>query len=133
MRPMIKIIGIKNTPSRLAVLDILEKENSPVDVCHIIGHVKNLDNKIDQATIYRILQTFENKGIIDKFEFGEGKFRYEIKREDHHHLVCDNCGGVTDIEDNVMHKWEREIAKTKGFNIKKHNLEFFGLCKNCQN
>jgi Fur family ferric uptake transcriptional regulator len=130
---MNKLIGIKNTPSRLSVLDILEKEHAPVDVAHIVGHVKSLDNKIDQATVYRILQTFENKGIIDKFEFGEGKSRYEIKREDHHHLVCDNCRGVTDIEDNVMHKWEKEIMKTKGFNIKKHNLEFFGLCKNCQN
>ena len=130
---MDSLSGLKRTQSRLKVMEILEKENSPVDVVHIIGHVKNLEDKIDQATIYRILETFYKKGIIDRLEFGEGKFRYELKKGDHHHLICDNCGRVEDIEDNFINKIEKEVQNEKGFIVKKHNLEFFGLCRNCQN
>ena len=125
--------GLKETKPRLAILEIIEKEDSPIDVSHIIDHVQKSDRSIDPATIYRTLETFNDKGIIKRLEFGEGKFRYELNSEDHHHLICENCGRVEDIKDDVMQKWEKEILKTKGFSVKRHNLEFFGLCRNCQN
>ena len=126
---MFKLSGLKNTPSRLAVLSVLQEKKRPLDASEIYF---SLGDKADQATVYRTLETFYKKGIIKRLEFQEGKFRYEISSKDHHHLVCQRCGRIDDINDNVMHKWEKQIGKEKGFRVKKHNLEFFGICSKCQ-
>lgn len=121
--------GLKSTTARIAVLDHLEKQNNPIDVLTI---VENLNSQADQATIYRILEVLTDKGIVNRLEFGEGKYRYEINDSDHHHLVCSNCGNIEDIEDKFMEDFELEIKNKKGFLVKSHSLEFFGVCRSCQ-
>lgn len=121
--------GLKNTPSRLAVLSVLKEKNNPLDVLQIFELTKD---KTDLATVYRTLETFLNNGLINRLEFGEGKYRYEIKRKDHHHLICRACERIEDVEDKFMNKWENEIKAERGFLVSNHSLEFFGLCKLCQ-
>lgn len=121
--------GLKNTPSRLAVLSVLKEKNNPLDVLQIFELTKD---KTDLATVYRTLETFLNNGLINRLEFGEGKYRYEIKRKDHHHLICRACERIEDVEDKFMNKWENEIKVEKGFLVSNHSLEFFGVCKQCQ-
>ncbi len=123
---------LKKTKGRRAVLEILEEEASPVDVAHIYTHLQEKKLSLDQATVYRILDTFLQRGVVRRFEFGEGKFRYEISGEDHHHLICERCGAIEDISDCGIGTLEKEIQKKKGFLVKHHALEFFGLCQNCQ-
>ena len=120
---------LKNTPSRTAILSALKKEDRPLDALEILELTKD---KADLATVYRTLETFYNNGLISKVEFREGKYRYEIKKSDHHHLICLSCGKIEEIEDKFMQEWEDEIRKKRGFLVKSHSLEFFGLCKNCQ-
>lgn len=124
-----KLSGLKNTPSRLAILSALQKENKPLDVLEIFALTKN---KADLATVYRTLETFFGNGLINRIEFGEGKYRYELKRIDHHHLICLDCGDIEDVEDKFMKDWEKEIKAKRGFSVKNHSLEFFGICRNCQ-
>ena len=126
---LLKEKGLKATTARIAVLDLLDKENNPTDVVTIAD---KLNTQTDQATIYRILDVLTQKEIINKLEFGEGKYRYEINSHDHHHLICNNCGRIEDIEDKYMEKFEKEIKDKKGFLVKSHSLEFFGVCKPCQ-
>jgi len=126
---LLKVKGLKATAARIAVLDLLEKENKPTDVVTIVD---NLSIQADQATIYRILEALTEKEIVNKLEFGEGKYRYEFNNGDHHHLICNNCGSIEDIEDKFMEKFEKEIREKKGFMVKSHSLEFFGVCKLCQ-
>lgn len=121
--------GLKNTPSRLAVLSVLKEKNNPLDVLQIFELTKD---KTDLATVYRTLETFLNNGLINRLEFGEGKYRYEIKRKDHHHLICRACERIEDVEDKFMNKWENEIKVERGFLVSNHSLEFFGVCKQCQ-
>ena len=128
---MNSIVGLKNTPSRLAILSVLKEKNRPLDVLQIFELIKD---KTDLATVYRTLETFwdNGKGIINKLEFFEGKYRYEIKGKDHHHLICRDCMGIEDVEDKFMNEWENEIKREKGFLVSSHSLEFFGLCQLCQ-
>ena len=121
--------GLKSTSARLAVLELLEKQSNPSDVSSV---VENLENQVDQATIYRILEVLTKKGIINRFDFGEGKYRYELQKNHHHHLVCDNCDRIEDIEVDFLKDMESRIRSKKGFLVKSHSLEFFGLCRNCQ-
>lgn len=121
--------GLRSTPARIAVLDLLEKQKNPTDVLSI---VETLDHQADQATIYRVLEILTKKGIISRLEFGEGKYRYELQKSHHHHLVCTNCGVIKDVPGDFLGKFEKEIRNKEGFLVKSHSLEFFGLCKNCQ-
>src|SRR5687768_7979626 len=75
--------GLKGTKSRLAIFKLLEEENRPLDVSEIIHGMEESNIEVNQATVYRILDAFLKKGIINRFEFQEGKFRYEVVGDEH--------------------------------------------------
>ena len=124
--------GLKNTRARNAILHLLEIENRPVAVPEIIENLGEEGIGADQATVYRILEKFLEKELVHRFEFQEGKFRYELAGEEHHHLICTNCGKIEDVSDCNLKELEIEIRAKKGFLVKKHSLEFFGICNSCQ-
>lgn len=124
--------GLKQTKARQALLQILAREDRPLDVLELTDFLKKESVEVDQATVYRILDIFQKKGIISRFEFQEGKFRYEISGNDHHHLVCEACGKIQDISDCNIPDLEEDIFKKKGFKVSHHALEFYGLCSECQ-
>ena len=123
----------RKTPARTAIFEYLGQTKTPVDVSDILEYLRSKNLKTNKVTIYRNLESLFDKGFLEKFEFGEGKFRYEIKKEHHHHLICTNCGRVEDVSGEYLKDLESNIKKENGFLVKSHSLEFFGLCKNCQN
>lgn len=123
---------MRSTKTRSAILAFLQKEDIPVDVSEISDFLRSKNFDTNLVTIYRVLEAFYKNGIVDRLEFGEGKFRYEIKDEDHHHLICEHCGSIEDISDCSIPKLEQEIQKKKHFKVTRHSLEFFGICYNCQ-
>lgn len=124
---------LKATPTRLAVLKLLEQTERPIDVASIIEYLKAHDIDADQATVFRIINTFTEKGLTRQLQFHEGKFRYELtSKGEHHHLICVHCGSIEDISDCNIGALEKEIEKKKGFKVASHSLEFFGICKQCQ-
>lgn len=124
--------GLRVTPARLAVLNILNNSAKPMDIMTIYEKVSKMHVDADQATIYRIVENFIKKDIIVKLQFQEKKFYYEAKMKDHHHAVCQKCGKIEDISNCSIPRIEREIERSKGFKVLSHSLEFFGLCANCQ-
>jgi Fur family ferric uptake transcriptional regulator len=123
---------LKITPARISVLSFLEHTNQPLAVDTIFDHLKDEHDEADRATIYRIVETFALKGIVKRLELNEGKYRYELAGEDHHHLICEVCGRIEDISDCNIEALEKDIKKRKNFLVKKHSLEFFGVCQLCQ-
>lgn len=128
----IRKVNLKSTPARVAIVKFLENVNKPADVLAILEYLKKNNTNVDQATVYRILDLFYKKGIVQKIELGEGKYRYEKTQTHHHHLICTNCGNIEDVSGDFVADIEENIKKNKGFEVKSHSLEFFGLCKNCQ-
>lgn len=128
----LKDAALKVTPARLAVLEYLENTVTPLSADRIIDHIQDEHIDVDQATIYRILEIFVKKGLLRRLEFQEGKYRYEKFGEEHHHLICESCGKIEDISDCNIADLEKEIGKKKGFLVKRHSLEFFGVCSSCQ-
>lgn len=123
--------NLQVTPARVAAMQLFESHDKPLDSQHVVDHLQK-DLGIDRVTVFRILNAFLEKGLIRKLEFGEGKARYELNASEHHHLVCQNCGTIEDISDCNIAQLEKDIKKKKGFLVKTHSLEFFGLCKDCQ-
>lgn len=132
-REELRGVALRATPARMAVLDYLEIAERPLDIVSIFENLKKRKVNADIATVFRIINKFTDKGLTRKIEFQEGKFRYEITgNNDHHHFICENCGMIEDISDCNIENLEKDIARKKGLLIKKHSLEFFGLCKICQ-
>ncbi len=123
-------IGIRYTKPRKLVFEALEHLSKPVSANEINDYLKN---KIDLTSVYRTLSLLVKSEMVNVILFGEGKKRYELKskNEHHHHLVCEKCGDVEDVEmkESILLESVKERSK---FVIKKHNLEFFGLCPDCQ-
>lgn len=124
--------GLKATQPRLSVLSLLKRHDKPIDVPHLLSDLEEKHMDIDQATVYRMLETFLQKGLVKRIDLGEGKFRYELSRGEHHHFICERCGHIEDIADCTITVLEKEISEKKGVLVTRHSLEFFGLCKDCQ-
>lgn len=126
-------VTLKATPARLAVLDILEKSDRPLDIATIIDFLEKNNIQADPATVFRIINSFTDRGITKQIQLNEGKARYEhASKKDHHHLICEKCGSLEDVSDNFISDIEKEIQRNKKFLIKRHSVEFFGICKRCQ-
>ncbi len=124
---------LRATPARIAIMQLLESTKEPVDAASIMDYLQKEKIATDPATVFRIMNTFTQKGITTPIQFQESKTRYELaNKEHHHHLICENCGRVEIIEDTIIPVFEKHIEEKHNFTVKRHSLEFFGLCSNCQ-
>lgn len=127
-------LELKVTPARLGVLSALEKAETPLDITSIRGLLHDHNISADRVTVFRIINSLTKKGIAIPIQFNEGKLRYEHSaKANHHHFICEKCSLVEDILDCNIKQLEKTIQTKKGILIKRHSLEFFGLCKNCLN
>ncbi len=126
-------VQLRVTPARLGVLELLERTDVPLDVGEVIRYLRKHNIAADQATVFRILNTFTKKGITRPVQFNEGKFRYEhASKPKHHHFICEKCGSVTDVSGCHAEDMGKQIEKEHGVMVKRHSLEFFGLCRRCR-
>ena len=96
---------------------------------------KNLTDEgleIGLATIYRVLTQFEQAGILIRHQFESGKGTFELKIEDHDHLVCTKCGVVEEFFDEQIESRQKKIAEDNGFVIEDHTQILYGKCARCQ-
>ncbi len=128
----LKILEMKVTQPRKAVLSVLSHSKAPVDVEGIKQSLEAKKIRVDQATIYRILKMFVDKGMVKKISLQEGKTHFELAdRPHHHHVQCQSCGTIRDVEECEIHELERIVAKKTGFRIVSHSLELIGVCPSC--
>lgn len=129
----LRTADLKVTPARLGVLEALEQSDTPIDISSVIDYLEEKNIKADKVTVFRIINSLTEKGIAKPIQFNEGKLRYEhVAKSDHHHFICEKCGIIEDISDCNTDELEKNIAAKKGLLIKRHSLEFFGICKSCQ-
>ncbi len=133
----LKESGYKFTPQRRIILDVvLNEEGKHLSTEEIYDIVKAKHPEIGLATVYRTLQLFSDLGVLSKLNLDDGCVRYEMNyHEDdhqHHHLICSNCGEVTEVVVDLLDALESEIEKNHQFKIQDHKVKFFGLCKKCQ-
>ena len=123
--------GLKATPARIFVLDLLHKTRKPLSIQKIFSSLHS--SEIDQVTIYRTINTLLEKNILHQIDFGHGHAHFELTSPTHHHhAICIICGKVTDISKCNIQKLEEEVKKMANFKtVKKHSLEFFGICRRC--
>lgn len=132
--------GIKWTRQRKDVYDVLKGATEPLSAVQIYNQVEKNRNEGNYAvsTIYRILTTFEEQGMVNKTNWmSEGTYVYELNRGEHtHYAVCLNCHKriplhACPFEHMHRHSHEEEELQNDGFTITGHKLELYGYCKTC--
>ncbi|MFW6282169.1 MAG: Fur family transcriptional regulator [bacterium] len=138
VKNFIENTGLKLTPKRKKVLQIfLQNKNKHLSAENIYLLIKENNNSIGMATIYRTLNLFVEKGIIIKRDFDDKSSRYEfINKEEkskHHHLICKNCGKVIEKKGLLPDDLKETLLKKEGFKVVNHSLKIYGYCKECRN
>lgn len=126
-------IGMRPTKLRQAILKVLSSTPEPLSVPDILIKLKSGKLNPNKTSLYRAFETMKKEGFINEIMLGENKKRYELAdKSHHHHIVCESCGSIEDIEmEKDLDLFEKKIEKTKNFKIASHSLEFFGLCQKC--
>ena len=135
--------GYKITVPRQIILQVLDESKEHLSAEDIYLKVHNIYPAIGLTTVYRTLELLINMCLIFKFDFGDGRARYELTRgskepvHHHHHLICTKCGRVIDYTDFVdeelelLKKTEKALSKKYNFEIKSRKVQFYGLCDKC--
>lgn len=131
----LKKSGLKVTTPRLKILSILEQDKTGhLKAEDIFSKLKDDNQDVSLATVYRVLISFEEVGLIKKHNFSDGSAVFEINQGEHHdHLVCNECGSIEEFLDEVIEQRQEKIAASKGFKIMDHTMIIYGICKSCQN
>lgn len=126
--------GLKKTPKRILIYQLLEKYDYPVTAEEIhLDSYRLCPKPIDLSTVYRTLNTFAEVKLVRREVNDEKKNIYSILPEnDHHILVCVECNKRVHIDGCPYHEVNEEIEKKTGFHIEDHNIEIYGLCPDCQ-
>ncbi|MEC2075770.1 Fur family transcriptional regulator [Metabacillus fastidiosus] len=127
----------KLTPQREATVRVLlENEEDHLSAEDVYLLVKEKSPEIGLATVYRTLELLTELKIVDKINFGDGVSRYDLRKEGaahfHHHLVCIECGAVSEILEDLLKDVEQKVEQDWNFEIKYHRLIFHGICENCK-
>jgi len=119
--------GKRITPKRKLLLRIIE-QNAHLDAEEIHRIAQKDRPQIGLATVYRTLSLLKDLGIVRATDLGENHDHYEIRSEEHVHLVCSLCGRITDVPvPSAVHK----AAKNEEFAVQSTHFEMFGTCRSC--
>ena len=120
--------GLRMTGQRRIIAQVLQDSDDHPDVEELYARASALDAGISIATVYRTVKLFEEAGIIDRLEFGDGRARYEdAEREHHDHLIDMNTGQVIEFVDPEIEALQEKIAAKLGYKLKGHKLELYGV------
>jgi len=120
--------GLRMTGPRRTIAAVLQASDDHPDVEELYARASAVDAQISIATVYRTVKLFEEAGILDKLEFGDGRARYEDAERDHHdHLIDMNSGEVIEFVDPEIEKLQERIAARLGYTLKGHKLELYGV------
>ncbi|MBR9841832.1 MAG: transcriptional repressor [Rhodobacteraceae bacterium] len=120
--------GLRMTEQRRVIATILQESKDHPDVEELYARASKRDSGISLATVYRTVKLFEEAGILDKLEFGDGRARYEDAERDHHdHLIDLTTGKVIEFCDPEIEALQEKIAEKLGYDLKGHRLELYGV------
>lgn len=125
--------GLKMTGQRRVIARVISESHDHPDVEMLHHRAVVIDTHISIATVYRTVKLFEEAGITQKHDFGDGRSRYEEVSEEHHdHLIDLKSGKVIEFTSEAIEKLQMEIAKKLGYKLVDHRLELYAVPLNAQ-
>lgn len=129
---ILKNKNLKVTKGRKAILEVLMQSDKSLGVEFILNKCRTIGVNINLSTVYRALEMFEEKEIVDKFTLNDGIFSYKLKGEEHKHMLqCSICHKKVEIP-CPMKQVEEIVENETGFTLTEHNLVMKGVCEECR-
>lgn len=120
--------GMRMTDQRRIIARVLNDASDHPDVEEVLRRVNELDNKISLSTVYRTVRLFEDAGIIERHDFGDGRARYEQADTEHHdHLIDVKTGKVIEFQNEEIERLQEAVARELGYKLIDHKLELYGI------
>ena len=122
--------GLRITEQRRVIARVLSEAEDHPDVEALHERASKIDSGISIATVYRTVRLFEDAGILDRHDFGDGRSRYEAAPDEHHdHLIDVETGKVIEFVDEELEMLQRRIAEKLGYRLVDHRMELYGVSR----
>jgi Fur family ferric uptake transcriptional regulator len=124
--------GYRLTPQRMMVVEALHGGTNHISAEEIYDQVRAKYPYANISTVYRTLELLKELSMVTETELGDGKVRYHpAEKGHHHHLICQQCGAIIDLTEDVLSGLEKELLCEYGFQADLRHLAVFGLCSRC--
>lgn len=125
--------GYRLTPQRLMILSAIEGSRDHISAEEIYAEVTAKYPHVNISTVYRTLELLKKLGMVYEINLGEGRIRYHAEASGHHHhLVCQDCGLVIDINEASLSSLRDVLLRDYNFRAELKHVAIFGLCENCR-
>jgi len=123
--------GLRATRQRRSVLEALRDRSDAVTAQDLHAELRAAREPVGLTTVYRTLTSLADAGFLDTFSRdGEQAFRL-CSDTHHHHLVCELCNSVVELESEEVEAWVARVADRRGFRVTGHRADVFGVCADC--
>ena len=124
--------GYRLTPQRMMILSAIENSHDHISADEIYTQVVAKYPYVNISTVYRTLELLKELGLVTETNLGEGRVRYHpADKGHHHHLVCQECGAIIDLDESVLASLKSALLREHKFSADLRHLAIFGRCVNC--
>lgn len=124
--------GLKLTPQRYAIYEMLARSEAHPTVDEIYQAVKQVFPMLSLNTVYYTLSALKDAGLLAEVPVQHAPARFDANMEIHHHLVCLGCGKLEDVYDDSLDRLTLTGQNARGYEIRSHRVEFRGYCGDCR-
>jgi Fur family ferric uptake transcriptional regulator len=124
--------GRRVTPQRMLILETIRESGGHLDADEIHRLARQKAPHLSLSTVYRTINVLKEVEVIEKLHLGDGRPHYEIKKGEHHHLICRGCGKVIEFQSPFSDKWGRGWGEKYDFEITRAHLDLRGYCAECR-
>jgi len=129
----LRALRVRVTPQRLVVLEALEAHGGHTTAEEVMRWAATRASGLNLATVYRTLELLVSLGLVAQTDLGGEAATFElVGGAPHHHLVCESCGAVIEMDDALFQSLRADVLRRYGFDARSRHIALFGVCRGCQ-
>lgn len=125
-------LGYRLTPQRIMILSAIEDSDDHISAEEIYAQIVAKYPQVSISTVYRTLELLKRLGLVTETDLGGGRVRYHsAEKGHHHHLVCEKCGTIIDIDESTLARLQDVLLHRYNFSARLSHVAIFGRCVDC--